>query len=115
MDVNRLVSFGPWQLKGVARAQLSRRLRQALPFPALGRAWVRYDKPAIALDPSGDQKLPLPCCEPATFGTVPALKQDMGQHSCYPLSKSANRESAPGQANLKARNGVWEAWVNATL
>src|SRR6266566_4911413 len=81
MHVNRLFSFGPGQLDVVARAQLSRLLRQALPLPAFGRAWVCDGKPAIALDPSRDQKLPLPCGSPEAFGTVPAIKQDMRERS----------------------------------
>ena len=77
MHVNRLLSFGPGQLGVVARAQLSRILRQSLPLPAFGCGGVCYRQPAIALDPRGDQKLPLSCREPVTFSTVPAIEQDM--------------------------------------
>jgi hypothetical protein len=90
MHVNRLFSFGPCQLDGVARAQLSGIPRQASPLPAIGRAWIYYGKPAIALDPRRDQKLPLPCREPVAFGTVAAIKQDMRHRSCDWL-KCANR------------------------
>src|SRR6266516_3498867 len=77
VHVHRLVSFGPGQLDIVALAQLSRVLRHALPLPAFGCTWVCDGEPAIALDPSCDQKLPLPCGSPEAFGTVPAIKQDM--------------------------------------
>ena len=56
-------------------------LRHSLPLPAFGRGWVCYGKPPIALDPRGDQKSPLPCRSPETFGTVPAIEQDMRHYS----------------------------------
>src|SRR6266581_5072721 len=77
MYVNRLLSLRPCQLDVVARAQLSGILRQSLPLPAFGCGGVCYRQPAIALDPRGDQKLPLSCREPVTFSTVPAIEQDM--------------------------------------
>src|SRR6266571_1181621 len=89
MHVERLLSLGPCQLDVVARAQLSGILRQALPFPAFGSAWVCYRQPAIALDPSRDQKLPLPRCSPEAFGAVPSIEQDMRQGPCNRL-KGAN-------------------------
>src|SRR2546423_12577371 len=90
MHIHRILALWPCELDVVAGFQLRRIVRQLLPAPALGNAWVGYRQPAIALDARRDQEVAFTRCSPEALGAVPTVEQDMGQRSCHWL-KGADR------------------------
>jgi len=77
MHPHQFAPSRPGQLHKVARAQLSRIVRELLPAPAWGSCFISNTQPAIAFHASGDEKVPLAGSMPQAFGAVPAIQQNV--------------------------------------
>ena len=62
MHVHLVIALGPFEPDRVARTQLSRRVREWLPIPALGDGWVCHRQPAVDSRATADQDPTFACC-----------------------------------------------------